>query len=107
MYVVMMKIGTPHQAVYSHLGTGSSDMYVKETDSAYCESLADENDIWTSDYERTTTATEIRAATSFKDYNTSSSYWGTFSPKSSFTFKNNETFFNEISVMARIIQELM
>lgn len=77
------------------MGTGSSDTYVNETDSANCESLANENDIWTSDYELTATATEIPAANKFKAYNTPCSYWGTFSPKSSFTFKNIGTFFSE------------
>ncbi|KOG98738.1 pepsin-like aspartic protease DI49_2620, partial [Saccharomyces eubayanus] len=94
MYVVKMEIGTPPQTAYLQLDTGSSDMCVNEADSAHCKSLADDNNIWTSNYELTATASEISStATSRKAYNTPCSYWGTFNPNTSSTFKYNETNF--------------
>lgn len=94
-YVVEMEIGTPPQTAYLVLDTGSSDMCVNEADTTYCESLADGNDVWTSNYELTATASEISStATSHKTYNTPCSYWGTFNPNTSSTFKFNETVFN-------------
>ena len=95
IYVVEMQIGTPPQTAYLQLDTGSSDMCVNEADSAYCKSLADDNNIWTSNYELTATASEISSTTtSSKASNTPCSYWGTFSPNVSSTFKYNETIFN-------------
>ena len=95
IYVVEMEIGTPPQAAYFQLDTGSSDMCANEADSSYCESFSDESNIWTSNYELTATASEISStATSSKAYNTPCSYWGTFSPNVSSTFKYNETIFN-------------
>ena len=95
MYVVKMEIGTPPQTAYLQLDTGSSDMCINEADAAYCESLADENNISTSNYELTATAIEILStAAPSAAYNAPCSYWGTFSPNSSSTFKYNETIFN-------------
>ncbi|WBF12626.1 hypothetical protein N7582_001935 [Saccharomyces uvarum] len=95
MYVVKMEIGTPPQTAYLQLDTGSSDMCVNEADSSYCKSLADDDNIWTSNYELTATASEISSSTtSSKASNTPCSYWGTFSPNISSTFKYNETIFD-------------
>ncbi|KOG99275.1 Yps5p DI49_1721, partial [Saccharomyces eubayanus] len=94
IYVVEMQVGTPPQTAYLQLDTGSSDMCVNEANTSYCESLADGHDVWTSNYELTATATEISStATSRKAYNTPCSYWGTFNPNTSSTFKYNETNF--------------
>ena len=97
MYVVRMEIGTPPQTVYLQLDTGSSDMYVNDADNAYCKSMSDGSDyVSTDNYELTATFTELPSTTiSSEAYNTLCSYWGTFSPNSSSTFKNNETSFNE------------
>ncbi|CAI1937925.1 Aspartic protease [Saccharomyces pastorianus] len=95
MYVVKMEIGTPPQTAYLQLDTGSSDLCVNEADTSYCKSLADDDNIWTSNYELTATASEISSTTtSSKASNTPCSYWGTFNPNTSSTFKSNETFFN-------------
>ena len=93
-YVVKMEIGTPPQTAYLQLDTGSSDMYVNEADSAYCESF-DDDDVWTSNYELTATATEtLSTPLPSVHHITSCSYWGTFNPNISSTFKYNETIFN-------------
>ncbi|CAI4304821.1 CQS_1a_G0006380.mRNA.1.CDS.1 [Saccharomyces cerevisiae] len=97
MYVVKMEIGTPPQPVYLQVDTGSSDMYVNVADSAYCKSISEGSDYASTDnYELTATFTGLPSTTiSSETYNTLCSYWGTFSPSNSSTFKYNQTFFNE------------
>ncbi|CAI4407057.1 BDN_1c_G0027790.mRNA.1.CDS.1 [Saccharomyces cerevisiae] len=97
LYAVKMEIGTPPQTVYLQLDTGSSDMYVNDADSAYCELLSDGSDyVSTDNYELTATFSELPSSTvSAEAYNTLCSYWGAFSPSNSSTFKYNDTFFDE------------
>nr|CAI6494281.1 BBF_HP1_G0016680.mRNA.1.CDS.1 [Saccharomyces cerevisiae] len=82
LYAVKMEIGTPPQTVYLQLDTGSSDMYVNDADSAYCELLSDGSDyVSTDNYELTATFSELPSSTvSAEAYNTLCSYWGAFSP---------------------------